>query len=63
MCPPWIEGAHAGAPLQEETFLTFMSATWYKLILTNIFVPKFNLGKIDHGKLYDARGLVLRPVL
>ncbi len=29
MCPPWIEGAHAGAPLQEEAFLTSMSATWY----------------------------------
>jgi hypothetical protein len=28
MCPPWIEGAHAGA-LQEEAFLTSMSATWY----------------------------------
>src|SRR3989339_1877294 len=32
MCPPWIEGAHAGAPLQEAAFLTSMSATWYQTV-------------------------------
>jgi hypothetical protein len=31
MCPPWIEGAHAGAP-QEDAFLTSMSATWYQAV-------------------------------
>ena len=30
MCPPWVEGAHAGAPLQVMDILTSMSATWYK---------------------------------
>ncbi len=30
MCPPWVEGAHAGAPLQVMDILTYMSATWYK---------------------------------
>ena len=30
MCPPWIKGAHAGAPLQKPAFLTSMSATWYQ---------------------------------
>ncbi len=29
MCPPWIEGAHAGAPLQEDAFLTSLRATGY----------------------------------
>ena len=26
MCPPWFEGAHTGAPLQEEAFISFPSS-------------------------------------
>jgi hypothetical protein len=45
MCPPWIEGAHAGAPLQNKFFLTSMNATWYQLLFMKKIAEKQS-GKI-----------------
>jgi hypothetical protein len=35
-----MEGAHAGAPLQEEAFVTPMSAKWYEIVRLRLCRPK-----------------------
>jgi integrase len=47
MCPPWVEGAHAGAPLQVKDLLTSMSATWYEPVgVFKIMVRELPIEKV-----------------
>jgi len=52
MCPPWIEGAHMGAPLQEGALLTSMSATWYQKTIFVILSAAKNLSFIAFAKSF-----------